>query len=143
MKKASSSQLVDELHTTSAEERKMLLEQAGIKPEVPFGQGLAMKSELSIPWNKELSTHAIHINPFTGGFLQAHMNSYMEFQALMLSVGFFCFLATYSGEPERAPNLATWLRVFCPSVCIIIIHIIHKAHHQGGPKQPCWPTSEV
>ena len=49
---ASSSQIVDEIRTTSPEERKMLLEQAGIKPEVPFGLGLAMKSQLSIPWNK-------------------------------------------------------------------------------------------
>ena len=47
--KASPSQLADELSTT---DRKLLLEKAGIKPDITAGQGLAMKAELSIPWNK-------------------------------------------------------------------------------------------
>ena len=47
--KASPSQLADELSTS---DRKLLLEKAGIKPDIPVGQGLAMKAELSIPWNK-------------------------------------------------------------------------------------------
>ena len=50
--KALLSQLADELSTTCPEERKTLLEKAGIKPEIPVGQGLVMKAELSIPWNK-------------------------------------------------------------------------------------------
>ena len=48
--KASSSQLADELSILSW--RKGPLKKAGIKPEIPVGQGLAMKVELSIMWNK-------------------------------------------------------------------------------------------
>ncbi len=39
-------QLIDQL------KRQELLEQAGIGPKISEGEGLAMKAELSIPWNK-------------------------------------------------------------------------------------------
>ena len=45
-------QLADELKHTSREERQSLLKLANITPEIPAGEGLAMKAELAIPWNK-------------------------------------------------------------------------------------------
>lgn len=44
--KASPSQLADELSTS---DRKLLLEKAGIKPNIPVGQGLAMKARAFHP----------------------------------------------------------------------------------------------
>lgn len=49
---AAQRQLADELSVNSKEERGNILKQAGIVPEVPAEEGLAMKAELGLPWNK-------------------------------------------------------------------------------------------
>ena len=41
-----------EIHHLSKEEKKELLEQAGITVHIPATQGLAMKANLAIPWKK-------------------------------------------------------------------------------------------
>ena len=45
-------QLVDELKHVDADLRHSILKEAGITPEISPGQGLAMKAELMLPWNK-------------------------------------------------------------------------------------------
>ena len=45
-------QLIDELRRTTPEERQDLLKKAGIVPTITHDEGLAMKADLSIPWNK-------------------------------------------------------------------------------------------
>ncbi len=45
-------QLVDELKATSRDVRQSSLKEAGITPEIAFGDGLAMKADLALPWRK-------------------------------------------------------------------------------------------
>ena len=45
-------QLQAEVRALSAEERQDLLKSAGITIDIPPDQGLAMKADLAIPWNK-------------------------------------------------------------------------------------------
>ena len=48
----SQTQLQAELKTFSPEERQDLLKSAGITINIPPEQGLAIKADLAIPWNK-------------------------------------------------------------------------------------------
>lgn len=48
----SSSQLQAELRTLSKAEREEILTKAGLSLEIPAEQGLAMKADLGLPWNK-------------------------------------------------------------------------------------------
>ncbi len=48
--KAAELQLTDELKHISPETRLSILQQPGIKPCIPEGEGMAMKAELSLPW---------------------------------------------------------------------------------------------
>ena len=41
-----------EVSTLGVESRKQLLEKAGITLTIPQEQGLAMKADLALPWNK-------------------------------------------------------------------------------------------
>lgn len=50
--KDSSSQFQAEVKALSQEERQQLLKSAGITIDIPPEQGLAMKADLAIPWNK-------------------------------------------------------------------------------------------
>ena len=43
---------MDELKSSTPEERQALLIEAKVGPTVKPGEGLAMKAELSIPWSK-------------------------------------------------------------------------------------------
>ena len=45
-------QLEHEVSRTTPEERQELLKRANILPTVTHKEGLAMKADLSIPWNK-------------------------------------------------------------------------------------------
>ena len=45
-------QLQAEVKMLSSEERQDLLKSAGITIDIPPEQGLAMKADLAIPWNK-------------------------------------------------------------------------------------------
>ena len=51
-KDSSISQLQDELKTLTREERQEILKSAGVTIDIPPEQGLAMKADLAIPWNK-------------------------------------------------------------------------------------------
>lgn len=46
------SQLQDEMKTLSSDERQHLLQDMTFKIEIPALTGLAMKADLSLPWNK-------------------------------------------------------------------------------------------
>ena len=41
-----------ELELLDKDERSKLLQEAGITPDIPPEQGLALKVDLAIPWNK-------------------------------------------------------------------------------------------
>ncbi len=45
-------QLVDELKPTNRKVREEIIKEAGITPEIPYGEGLAMKADLALPWRK-------------------------------------------------------------------------------------------
>lgn len=45
-------QRMSELRRLGREERQSIIREAGLRLEIPPGEGLAMKSELGIPWNK-------------------------------------------------------------------------------------------
>ena len=48
--KGADSQLADEVQHTTKDRRLAILEQAGITPQIPEGEGLAMRADLSLPW---------------------------------------------------------------------------------------------
>jgi hypothetical protein len=45
-------QQLSELRRLGRHERQMIVREAGLNLEIPPGEGLAMKAELEIPWNK-------------------------------------------------------------------------------------------
>ncbi len=52
-----------EIGTLSREERQDLLKKAGVTLEIPAGQGLAMKADLALPWNKLRDVRRYHCQP--------------------------------------------------------------------------------
>ena len=48
----SSTQLKEEIQHLNKDERQDLLQNAGFTLEIPAEQGLAMKADLGLPWNK-------------------------------------------------------------------------------------------
>lgn len=57
----STSQLREEIRHLSRSERQELLHSAGFTLEIPAEQGLAMKADLGIPWNKLRVNLVIHL----------------------------------------------------------------------------------
>ena len=45
-------QMADEVKVAEMAVREKILREAGITPEVPFGEGLALKATLALPWRK-------------------------------------------------------------------------------------------
>ena len=60
-------QLVDELVGVDTAIRQSILKEAGITPEISAGEGLAMKAELALPWERlRVLRRYIHLNIWVG-----------------------------------------------------------------------------
>lgn len=57
--------------------REELLGTAGLPIEIPTDQALAMKADLSLPWNKLRVVRRVHTNTFHTTYTQKQSNTYV------------------------------------------------------------------